>query len=83
MAHIPVRECVCCRQKAAKAELIRIVKCETGFLVDVAGKQQGRGAYICRACVANPLSAKKRPLDRAFRTKVPDEVYNELFGKDI
>ena len=47
------------------------------------GKQKGRGAYLCAACLKNPVSIKKRPLDRAFRQKVEDEVYEALFGKEI
>ena len=80
MTHIPVRECICCRTKAAKEELIRVVKNEQGFFVDTTGKQTGRGAYICKSCLTNPISLKKRPLDRAFRQKVSDAVYTELFG---
>ncbi len=83
MVHIPIRECICCRTKAAKAELIRVVKNETGIFVDKSGKQQGRGAYVCKACIENPLSFKKRPLDRAFHEKVSEEVYEAIFGKDI
>lgn len=83
MTHTPVRECICCRMKAAKAELIRIVKNEEGIFVDKSGKQKGRGAYLCAACLENPVSIKKRPLDRAFRQKVEDEVYEALFGKEI
>lgn len=82
MTHTPVRECICCRTKAAKAELIRIVKNEEGIFVDRTGKQKGRGAYLCAACLEDPMSAQKRPLDRAFRQKVPDKVYESLFGKE-
>ena len=82
MAHIPVRECICCRMKTAKSELVRIVKCENGFSVDRTGKQQGRGGYICASCLDNPISAKKRPLARAFREKVPDAVYETLFAAE-
>lgn len=79
MAHIPVRECICCRKKAAKQEFVRIAKLENSFLIDDKGTRGGRGAYICRDCMADPVVFKKRPLDRAFRQKVPDEVYEALF----
>ena len=78
MTHIPVRECMFCHQKAAKKELIRIAKLESSFLIDDTGTRGGRGAYICRTCMADPMVFKKRPLDRAFRQKVPDEVYEAL-----
>ena len=78
MTHIPVRECICCHQKAAKKELVRIAKIESSFLIDDTGTCGGRGAYICRLCITDPMVLKKRPLDRAFRQKVPDEVYEAL-----
>lgn len=79
--HIPVRECICCREKSSKQELIRVVKNEQGFLIDETQKQQGRGAYICNRCLENPMLFKKRPLDRAFRQKVPEEIYAALAEK--
>ena len=79
MTHIPVRECICCRQKAAKQEFVRIAKKDNSFWIDDIGTGGGRGAYICRACIADSAVLKKRPLDRAFRQKVPDEVYESLF----
>lgn len=79
MTHIPVRECICCRTKAAKTELVRIAKQENSFFIDDTGTRGGRGAYICRDCMTDPVVFKKRPLDRAFRQKVPDEVYEALF----
>ncbi len=80
-AHIPVRECILCRKKCAKSELIRVVKHEEGFFVDETQKKQGRGAYICLSCLNTPEFLKRRPLDRAFRTKVPDCVYDALKAK--
>lgn len=80
MTHIPVRECICCRTKAAKQEFVRIAKVDSSFLIDDTGKRGGRGAYICRTCVLDPMFFKKRPLDRAFRQKVSDEVYEALFA---
>ncbi len=76
--HIPMRECICCRKKSEKQALVRIVKNEQGFFVDALQKMQGRGAYLCKACMKDPLMQKKRPLDRAFRQKVEDSVYEEI-----
>lgn len=76
--HIPIRECICCRVKGEKKSFIRIAKTQEGFYVDHTYKMQGRGAYICKTCLGNPQFLKKRPLDRAFRQKVPDIVYTML-----
>ena len=83
--HIPVRECICCRNKSEKKDLIRVVKSQDGFFVDTTQKKQGRGAYLCRTCVRDANAFKKRPLDRAFRQKVPEQVYTALaeFAKGL
>lgn len=80
-AHIPERQCVCCRERQSKYDLLRIVKTEEGFLIDRKGNAPGRGAYICETCLKNPELIKKRPLDRAFRMKVETQVYEALWGK--
>ena len=42
---IPMRKCVGCGEMKPKKELIRILRTEEEFLVDVTGKKNGRGAY--------------------------------------
>lgn len=51
---IPERMCVVCRQMKPKNELIRIVNTIDGVAVDLTGKLNGRGVYICkcRECIA-------------------------------
>lgn len=81
MGHIPKRTCILCRAKGEKEKLIRIVKNENGFLLDETHKQEGRGAYICKECKDSENLLKRRVLDRAFRCRVPDEIYGLLKGE--
>lgn len=81
MGHKPERTCILCRTKCEKEKLIRIVKNESGFLLDKTHKQDGRGAYICKECMGSENLLKKRVLDRAFRCRVPDEIYGLLKGE--
>lgn len=76
--HVPIRECICCRTKGEKKQFVRIAKTEDGFFIDPTSKMQGRGAYICAQCANDELLLRKRPLDRAFRQKVPEAVYAAL-----
>ena len=46
------------------------------FAVDGEHKMGGRGCHICPDCV--PKAVKTKALNRAFKTAVPDEVYNNL-----
>jgi predicted RNA-binding protein YlxR (DUF448 family) len=45
---IPQRQCMGCRERRAKKELIRVVRGTDGNVsLDFGGKLNGRGAYIC------------------------------------
>lgn len=78
MAHIPMRACVLCRVSFPKFELLRIVKNDGEIKIDKTQKSSGRGAYICSNCILSEKLLKKRALDRAFKEKVSDEVYELL-----
>lgn len=76
--HIPQRKCVTCRSKRPKAELLRVVRYNGGFSVDRTGKAEGRGAYICRNAECVRAALKTRRLDKAFRSRLPSDVYDVL-----
>lgn len=47
--HIPQRICIVCRSVNPKRGLVRLVRTATGGVyIDVTGKQNGRGAYVCQ-----------------------------------
>ena len=76
---IPQRQCMGCRERKAKRDLIRIVRGTDGEVrVDFGGKMNGRGAYIC----PNPECLKKvqksKALDRSLEVTIPAEVYERL-----
>ncbi|MBQ3181841.1 MAG: YlxR family protein [Clostridia bacterium] len=73
-----MRACILCRESFLKSELLRIVKSDNEIKIDKTQKQNGRGAYICSNCIASDNLLKKRALDRAFKQKVPDEIYQLL-----
>ena len=76
---IPQRQCMGCRERKAKRELIRIVRGTDGNVsLDFGGKMNGRGAYIC----PNPECLKKvqksKALDRSLEVTIPAEVYERM-----
>lgn len=80
---IPMRMCIGCGEMMPKKELIRIVKTpEETITVDLTGKVNGRGAYICKAesCLEKAVKAKR--LERAFSTQISPEIY-ETLKKDL
>lgn len=74
-----MRKCVGCGEMKPKKELMRILKTESGeFVVDAAGKKNGRGAYICRSLDCFKSAVKSRGLERSFKQEIPQEVYDSL-----
>ena len=65
---IPQRTCIGCHQVKAKSELIRIVKSDDGeVIIDLFGKEKGRGAYVCRNADCINKAMRPERLNRAFR----------------
>ncbi len=76
---IPLRTCVITKEKLPKAELIRVVKDNTGkVFVDITGKANGRGAYLKKSLDTIKKAKASKQLDRHLEISVPDEVYTEL-----
>ena len=76
---IPQRQCMGCRERKNKPELIRVVRSPEGTVsLDFRGKLPGRGAYVCPdpACLAKARKAKA--LERAFSAPLPPEVWEGL-----
>ena len=75
----PMRKCVGCNEMKDKKELIRIVRNSEGVMnVDVTGKMSGRGAYICKCLACFDSAVKAKRLERAFKTRIPDDIYQAL-----
>ena len=76
---IPQRQCMGCRERKAKRELIRIVRGTDSIVrVDFGGKMNGRGAYICPDPACLKKVQKSKALERSLETQIPDEVYDRL-----
>ena len=76
---IPQRQCMGCRERKAKREMIRIVRGTDGNVsLDFGGKMNGRGAYICPNpdCLAKAIRSKA--LDRSLEVTIPETVYDRL-----
>ena len=79
---IPQRQCMGCRERKAKREMIRVVRCTDGQVrLDFSGKLNGRGAYICPQAECLKKAQKTRSLDRSLEVPIPDEVYARLEGE--
>ena len=66
--HVPQRTCIGCRQTKAKRDLIRLVHTPGGRLViDMTGKLNGRGAYLCRQRSCWEQAVKGNQVNQALK----------------
>ncbi len=76
---IPMRMCAGCGEHKAKTELMRVVRDSEGNIsLDLTGKKNGRGAYLCRNGECLKRARKSRRIDRTFEIQIPDAIYDRL-----
>ncbi len=76
---IPTRMCVGCREEKPKTELIRVIRSKEGDIsLDMTGKANGRGAYICKSADCLKKAVKNRGLERSLKTQIPEEVLGRI-----
>lgn len=76
---IPLRQCVGCGEMKGKKDMMRVLKtAENEICLDVTGKKNGRGAYICRSRECLLKAGKNKGLERSFKMSIPNEVYDTL-----
>jgi len=79
LRHDPVRTCVGCREEAGKRGLIRLVRGPDGIVRrDPTGRAHGRGAYVHDDPACLELARKRRALQRALKSEVPDALWEDL-----
>jgi len=77
---------VACGKIRPKRELIRLVRTSDGRVeVDTAGKEAGRGAYLCWAQECWRVGLKGTRLEHALRTTLTRDNREQLikYGKDF
>ena len=76
---IPQRQCMGCRERKEKREMIRVVRSPEGEIsLDFRGKAPGRGAYICPKMDCLKRAIKAKSLERSLDTAIPEEIYARL-----
>lgn len=76
---IPQRQCMGCRERKAKRELIRVVRETDGNVrLDFSGKVNGRGAYLCLDPECLKKAQRAKSLERSLEVPIPEEVYLRL-----
>lgn len=74
-----MRMCIACRQSKPKTEMIRIVKDkENNVSLDLTGKANGRGAYLCNDKKCLDRAIKSKAIDRALEMNIDDTIVEQL-----
>lgn len=76
---VPQRMCTGCMEMKPKKELIRVVKDTDGDIsVDLTGKKNGRGAYVCRTIECLEKAFKAKRLQKNLEAQIDEEIYVRL-----
>ena len=79
MKKIPLRKCAGCNEMKPKQEMVRVIKDENDNLsLDLTGKKNGRGAYICRSKDCLLKAIKTKGIERSLKMSVPEDIYEQL-----
>ena len=79
MKKIPMRQCIGCGEMKGKKEMMRVIKTAEGDIsLDITGKKNGRGAYLCMQKECLQKARKNKGLERSFKMSIPEEVYQTL-----
>ena len=76
--YIVERRCVFCRTVRPLKELIRTARIDGAAVLDIKGKAQGRGAYLCKAQKCIEGAKKHKALERSLKCRVDVRIYDEI-----
>lgn len=76
---VSLRQCVGCGEMRDKKEMMRVLRSAEGpIFLDMTGRKNGRGAYLCKQMECLAKARKNKGLDRSFKQRIPDEIYETL-----
>ena len=76
---IPMRQCMGCRERKPKREMLRVVRSPEGTVsLDFRGKVPGRGAYVCPNPECLKKAVRSKALERNLEVPIPPEVLERL-----
>ena len=76
---IPTRRCTGCGEHFPKNTLIRVLRTPEGeILLDLTGKKNGRGAYICKSASCLKKARKSRRIETSLGVVISEELYEKM-----
>jgi len=75
----PQRTCIACRKIKSKREMVRLVRTPAGEIeIDLKGKKEGRGAYLCREWACWEKVIKGNQLEYVLKAKITQNDLERL-----
>ena len=76
---IPMRQCLGCNERKPKSELLRVLRTPEGEVtLDLTGKKNGRGAYICKSAACLKKARKSKRIEASLECAISDELYERM-----
>lgn len=76
---VPLRRCAGCGESKPKRELLRVVRSPEGEIsLDLTGRKNGRGVYLCPKADCFRKARKANRLAHALEAEIPEETLNAL-----
>lgn len=76
---VPTRRCTGCGEHFPKNTLIRVLRTPEGeILLDLTGKKNGRGAYICKSASCLKKARKSRRIETSLGVAISEELYEKM-----
>lgn len=78
-----MRKCVGCGEMKSRKDLIRVIRTPEGQVVmDLTGRANGRGAYLCRSSSCFEKAVRAKSLQRSLEVPVDQDTL-ALLQKEI
>lgn len=79
--YVPLRRCMACNEQREKRDLLRIIRNKDGNLeIDLTGKKEGRGAYICKKEECLNKVKKTKRLEKVLNVNIEEDFYESVRG---
>ncbi|MBQ6440207.1 MAG: YlxR family protein [Mogibacterium sp.] len=77
----PMRRCIACRESKPQDELIRFVLIGQNPVVDISGRAEGRGFYLCRSEECIKTAVKRKAFNRVCKRNLEENEISRLIGQ--
>ena len=77
----PMRRCIACRESKPQDELIRFVLNGHDPVVDIDGRAEGRGFYLCKSAECAKTAVKRKAFNRVCKRNLDENEISSLIGQ--